>query len=138
MVLNDAAVKGQDAIGEFFFLPHTDDAEAFFFVNLFTLSEELSDKNIGELSTAVAAINTYIMAGSFAIDFSAGALVYKHAYEISVEYETDDEIIKECVDISMGTAFMTVDEYGHLLLEINDGKKTAKEVLGIFLDRIYK
>jgi hypothetical protein len=36
----------------------------------------------------------------------------------------------------MGTSFQTVDEYGGILLEVNDGKKTAKEVMNVFYEKL--
>ena len=130
MILQDAAAKDKEALGEFFFMPVQEEDEIQFFVNLLTLTEELSVDHIGDLSTVVAAINTYISCGAFAIDYAVKSLIYKCSYEMSVDADTDE--MKDNADISMGMAFQTVDQYGSILLEVNEGKKTAKEVMNIF------
>ncbi len=134
MILQDAAAKDKEALGEFFFMPIQEEDEVQFFVNLITLTEELSVDNIGDLSTVVAAINTYITGGAFAIDYSVKSLVYKHSYAMSVDADADE--MKVNADLCMGTSFQTVDEYGGILLEVNDGKKTAKEVMNVFYEKL--
>ncbi len=134
VMLENAAVDGQDALGEFFFLPSSEEDEVQFFVNLITLSEDLKEENIGGLATVTAALNSYVITGAFAIDYAAKSLVYKHTYEMPID--ADEERLRDGVDISMGASLQTVDNYGHFLIDVKEGRMTADDVLKIFFNQI--
>jgi hypothetical protein len=131
VVLEGGAADGYDASGEFFFLPGSEDDEVQYFVNLITLAEKLPEENLPELEAAVACINTYVLTGAFAIDVGAGSLVYKHTYEMPAGISK--ETVEDNVDLSMGTALNVVDNFGYLLIEVNEGKRKAESVVNFFL-----
>lgn len=120
-----------DSTGEFFFLPSKKDDEIQYFVNLITLSDNIPEGNVGELCASVAAINTYVLTGSFAVDFGAGSLVYKLVIPMAID--ADKELIADNVDLSMGLTFQAVTDYGYMLTEVCEGKRTAKSVIDLFV-----
>lgn len=124
------ALDGFDANGEYFFMPSKEGDEIQYFVNLVTLSEELNKDCLNELFAAVAAINTYVLTGTFAIDAGAGTLIYKHTYEMPIE--AGEDAIALGVDMSMGTAMQMVSDYAYLLIEINEGKRNAQSAIDLF------
>ena len=126
------AEDGFDADGEFFFLPSSEEDEIQFFINLITISENLPDANLSELCVAVSAINTYVVTGAFAIDPVAKSLIYKHSYEMMI---TEDEAkTLEDAELSMGTALEMVSNYAYMLVEVNEGKRSAESVIRMFAD----
>ena len=127
VILEEVAVDGLTSTGEFFFLPNKEDEELQFFVNLITISEELPKETMGELCAAVAAINTYVMTGAFAIDPVAGSLIYKHVYEMPIDLEKDS--VAGYVDMSMGTTIQMVQQYAYYLIDVKEGKRTAENVV---------
>jgi hypothetical protein len=40
-----------------------------------------------------------------------------------------DEALKDLVDLSMGTAVQTLQTFGYMLLEVNDGERNAESLL---------
>ncbi len=129
VVLEDAAVDGYDATGEFFFLPDTTE-DTQFLVSLITIAEELREETINELCIAVSGINTYMPIEAFSIDFLSRNLIFKHTYEIPLDL--DEEKLQERAELAMGTALQTVGEFGYILAEVNDGYRSGESVLQIF------
>jgi hypothetical protein len=127
--LEDSDVDGYDARGEFFFMPAAED-EIQYFENLITIADELHKETASELFVAVSAISLYIPAGTFAIDFVTGSLIYKHTYEMHAGL--DEQEIQENAELSVRTALSVVGEYGYLLAEVNDGKRSAESVIRLF------
>ena len=127
VILEEVAVDGLTSTGEFFFLPSKEDEEIQFFVNLITISEELPPETMGELCGAVAAINTYVTTGAFAVDPVAGSLIFKHVYEMPVDLDKDS--VANFVDLSMGTAIQMVQQYAYYLIEVKEGTRTAQNVI---------
>lgn len=134
VALNGAEEKMGNTTGEFFFLPSSEDDEIQYFVNLITLSETLPEGNLGELCAAVAAINTYVVAGGFAVDFGAGSLVYKLA--IPMPIDVSEEVMADNVDLTMGCALQAFADYGYLLTEVCDGERSAKSVIDLFMEQM--
>ncbi len=130
-VILSGADEIPDSTGEFFFLPSNKDDEIQYFVNLITLVESIPEDKIGELCASVAALNTYVLSGGFAIDFGAGSLVYKLVIPMSID--ADKEFVADNVDLSMGLTLQAVSEYGYLLIEVCDGKRTAKSIIDLFV-----
>ncbi len=127
VILDEVAADGLTSTGEFFFLPSKEDEDIQFFVNLITISEELPKETLGELCTAVAAINTYVTTGTFAIDLGAGSLIYKHVYEMPVDLDKDS--VADFSDMSMGTAIQMVQQFAYYLIEVKEGTRTAENVI---------
>jgi hypothetical protein len=127
VVLNNAVVEGKDALGEFFFLPVAEEGDLNFFVNLITISEDINEANIAELAAAVSAINTFITLGAFAVDYAAKSIVYRHTYEMPIDAERKK--IEDGIDLSMDMALHVLKDYGHLVLDVNDGKINSKELI---------
>ena len=125
-IFDDLAMEGLESSGEFFFLPNKEGEEIMFFVNLITISTELPESTLGELMAAVSVINTYILAGAFAIDPKAGTLVFKHVHEMPMDL--DEKTVTEYADISMGVAISMVQQYGYYLIEVKEGTRTAENV----------
>ncbi len=119
-----------DALGEFFFMPSEEDAEVQFFVNLITISEDLSQETLGELCIAISMLNTYITTGAFAVDPTSGSLIYKNsvAIPINISYEQT----KDYVNMAMGISIELVDGIAYMLEEVNEGKRDAKSVIDLF------
>ena len=131
IIMKDLAQDGEDARGEFFFMPGSDDDEMQFFVNLVTISSDLVAENLAELMGAVSIINTFIIAGCFAIDPAGGSLIYRHPTEMTLD--VDKDAMKERIDLSMGTAIQVVSQYAYVLLEVNEGKRKAETIPSLFL-----
>ena len=127
VLLEEVAVDGLTSTGEFFFLPNKEGEEIQYFVNLITISEELPDDTMNELCAAVASINTYVMTGAFAVDPVAGTLVYKHAYEMPIDLPKEQ--VADFVDMTMGITIQMVQQYAYYLIEVKEGKRTAKNVV---------
>ncbi len=122
---------GYDALGEFFFLPGNENDELQFFVNLITIQEELPEENLPELCVAVSAINTFIITGAFAIDAVSKSLVYKNTYAMPADITA--ETLQDNMELSMGLAVEVVRQFGYLLVEVNQGKRTAESVIDMFI-----
>ncbi len=121
----------EDALGEFFFLPGSDDDDVQFFVNLITILEDVSEKNFNELCATVAALNTYVVVGGFAIDFPARSVVYKNTYEMPID--CDFETMKNGVDMSMEISLKIVNQFAYILDEVNSGSRSAASVINLFV-----
>ncbi len=131
--LSGIAEDGLESIGEFFFHENEEDDQVQFFVNLITIAEELPDEHLNDLCIAIAAINAYIITGAFAIDFSNKSLIYKHTYEMPLPL--DKEKLHDNLDLSMGVAYQMVRDYGYMLVEINEGRRSVQSVVNYFLQR---
>ena len=118
---NDEALG--NARGEFFFLPVAPGDEVQYFVNLIILYESIPEENMGELALAVAALNTYAPAGTFAVDYPERCLVYKLSYPLPTAVSED--VLRDAVDLTMGSALQLVSDYAYLLTEVCDGKRSA-------------
>ncbi len=129
VVMEDSAVDGYDATGEFFFLPDTS-KDTQFLVSLITIADELHEETINELCIAVSGINTYMPIEGFAIDFLTKSLVFKHTYGIPLDLR--EEKLQERSELAIGTALQIVGEFGYLLAEVNDGIRSGESVLEIF------
>ena len=132
VLLENLAVDGLNSSGEFFFLPNQEDDEIQFFVNLITIAEELEDENLNELLGTLATINTFVTTGAFSVDPASKTLVYKLTYPMPIDLNND--AVKDYADMSMGLALQIVRDYGYMLIEINEGKRSAESVLGSFVD----
>ena len=117
------------ASGEFFFLPSSPGDEIQYFVNLITLIEGIPEENLDELCVAVAGINTYVTCGSFAVDFAAGNLIYKHVCPMIADAPEGN--IRENVDLSMGCAFQAVTDFGYLMTEVCEGIRSAESAIEV-------
>ncbi len=131
VLLADYVEDGLTSSAEFFFLPNKEDDELQFFVNLVTIAQDIAADRLNELCTAIAFINTYVIAGAFALDAAANTLVYKHSYEMPIDL--DGEKIRDNLDIAMGVAMKAVQEYGYLLVSVNEGRRTAESVIELLL-----
>ena len=131
VMLEDGVVDGMDAIGEFFFLESSGDDEIQFFVNIFTIAEDISDEKLAELAMAISVMNAYLPVGAFALDFQDKSLVYKHTYEMDMDI--DKVALKDGVDLSMSVAFQTVSDFGYLLIEVLEGKRDPISVISTFI-----
>ena len=129
LFLEDLAGPGNETIGEFFFLPFVDSdrADLQIFVNYFTIAEEITEENLSELLAAASILNATIPVGTFAVDAESKTLIYRHAYEMPLPLP--DETLKDLVDLSMGTAVQTLQSFGYMLLEVNDGARDAESLL---------
>lgn len=96
-------------------------------LNLETLNEE----NLGELYSAIAAINSFIPVGCFTVNPADGTLSYKHNYELPLEVGTN--VLKSSVDLCMSTAVLTVHQFAYLLVEIDEGARTAQSAIDALL-----
>jgi hypothetical protein len=128
-ILNSAE-DGYDAMGEFFFLPGPDDAEVQFFVNLITIADDLPEANLPELCVAISAINTYVVTGAFSIDVVSKSVVFKHTYEMPTD--ASEEVVSDNVDLAMGVTLQMLQNYGYMIVEVNEGKRTAQSVIDLF------
>lgn len=131
VLLEDGVVDGMDARGEFFFLESSEEDEIQFFVNIFTIAEEITDEKLAELAMAISVINAYLPVGTFALDFTEKSLVFKHTYEMGTEI--DKAVLKDGVDLSMSVAFQTVSDFGYLLIEVLEGRRDPISVISTFL-----
>jgi hypothetical protein len=129
LFLEDLTGAGNETIGEFFFLPFVDSdkADLQIFVNYFTIAEEIDEENLSELLAAASILNATIPVGAFAVDAESKSLIYRHAYEMPLPLS--DEALKDLVDLSMGTAVQTLQTFGYMLLEVNDGERNAESLL---------
>ena len=131
ILFEEAVVDGMDAAGEFFFLESAEDDEIQFFINLFTIAEDIFDEKFAELGMAVAVMNAYLPVGAFALDITEKSLVYKHTYEMGTDI--DKAAMKDNVDLSMTVAFQTVSDFGYLLIEVLEGQRDPVSVINTFL-----
>ncbi len=131
VIMSDFIVEGMEATGEFFFIPVAEDDEIQFFVNLITIAEDLDMERVPELGMAIAYMNTYLPVGAFALDVTENTLVYKHTYEMGTEIGEDR--MRDNVDLSMGVAFQAVSDFGYLLIEVLEGKRSAQSVIEMFV-----
>ncbi len=131
VILQDFAVDGMDATGEFFFIHTEEDDDIQYFVNLITIAEDLQGDRLGELGMAIAYMNTYIPVGAFALDITENTLVYKHTYEMGTGIDKD--AIKDNVDLCMGVALQAVSDFGYMLIEVLEGRRDAQSVIESFI-----
>ncbi len=127
VIMEDFAAEGQESTGEFFFMPTGERDDLQIFCNAITIAEELSGENRNELFNAVMVINAITPVGCFIINPESGALVYKHNYEIPLAL--DQNVVKMLVDACMSAAFKTVEQMAYLLIDVNEGTRTAQNVI---------
>ena len=131
VVMMDGIDAGlDDMTSEFFFLPSEEEDEVQFFISLITVETELNQENIGELLKAVATINTYFVAATFAIDAVAGSLVYKLSYPMAISRANKEDMLLD-VELSTGTAMQMVESFAYLLCEVNAGTRDSDSVIEI-------
>ena len=132
VLMDDVAEEGLESTGEFFFMPTLSDNEDIqIFCNVITILERLNEKNLGELYSAIAAINSFIPVGCFTVNPADGTLIYKHNYELPLE--VGNKVLKGSVDLCMSTAVLTVRQFAYLLVEIDEGTRTAQSAIDALL-----
>ena len=128
VVLDGIGFGGEEAIGEFCFLPvSSEEAEVQYFTAVITIADELDTERIGELFEAMSYINFKVPAGSYSIDKDRSFLVYKLTTPLSIGLSED--ALYEQVNISMGTATAMADLYMDLLLRILENEITLQDVI---------
>ena len=130
LVMEELAEDGLTSTGEFFFKPVlADDEDIQLFCNIITILEEPDEQNLGELYSAIIALNALIPVGCFAINLETGALIYRHNYEMPLSLDT--ESLRASVDLCMSAAFATVQQFSYLLIEVNEGARKAQSVIDV-------
>ena len=128
VVLDGIGFGGEEAIGEFCFLPLlSDDTEVQYFSSVITIADELDEDCPETLYEAMSYINFQMASGSFCIDRDHSFLVYKLTVPVSVS--VTDEALYEQVSMYMGTATAMADKYMDLLLRILDKELTLNDVI---------
>ena len=132
ILFDDLAAEGLENLGEFFFMPTINpDEDMQIFTNIITILEEMDDGRLPELAMAIAILNGLIPIGSFAIDAADGTLIYRHSYEMPISFEK--ETLKDCVELAMGAAADTVSKFAYMLVEVNEGERSAASVFDYFI-----
>ena len=128
VVLDGIGFGGEEAIGEFCFLPLiSDETEVQYFSSVISIADELDEDSLQILYEAMSYINFRMMGGSFCIDQNHSFLVYKLTVPVSVLLT--DEALYEQVNMYMGTATAMADQYMDLLLRMLDKELTLNDVI---------
>ena len=125
-VFPSLAKEGAQADGEFLFMPTQEGDELQFFVSIINLAQEIPEETEYELYAAMGLLNFYLTDGCFAIEPGNGGLVYKNS--ISMGIDEDAEAVEEHMNRSMTMAIQMVDKFAELLLDVIDGRRTAKDL----------
>lgn len=117
----------EDVMGEFFFMPETEGQteEILRFNCIFTLTENLEEKQLPDLYEAAGILNYYTEAGTFAVNKTGGMLVYRNSLALPAEMDTEKalELIVTNVLFSMNVSERFVD----ILLQVNDGRMDIED-----------
>ena len=128
VVLDGIGFGGEEAIGEFCFLPIiSDEAKVQYFSSVISIADELDENCLEILYEAMSYINFQMACGSFCIDRNHSFLVYK--LTVPVQVSVTDEALYEQVSMYMGTATAMADQYMDLLLRILDKEITLNDVI---------
>ncbi len=136
VMFDEIGMDGNEALGEFFFLPLRDTGELNLepkvqhFMAVITIAEELESDHFPELYEAMSYINSIIPCGAYYIDMDKKFLSYKMTVPLPIEL-SEEEVYKE-IHIITATALSMVDLHIDLLLDLMDGETTLdyiKEVL---------
>ncbi len=129
--LDDIVADGVQSYGEFFFLPIDSETEGIqVYVNLITVLEEVDEKNVSELITAIAILNAFLPLGAFAYNPSEKTLIFRYSHVMSADL-SDDELKTE-MDRSMNVSIQTIENFAYMLVEVNDGERDTQSIVALF------
>ena len=128
VVLDGIGFEGEEAIGEFCFIPMaSDEAEVQYFTSVISIADEIEDDTLSALFEAMSYINFSVTCGSFSIDMNHSFLVYKLTVPMPVDIS--DETLYDQVNLYMGTATAMADQYMDLLLRMIEKELTLDDII---------
>ena len=128
VALEDYGIRGDDALGEFFFLEWEDGApDVLYFSSVITLEEEMENTHLPELYEAMAKLNFYLPAGCFAVNAAGRTLVFKLMAQIPAE-QTESEILRQ-MNITAAHALELAEPYAGILEGIARGHNELAEIM---------
>lgn len=111
---------------EFFFMPFEDE-DMLYFSSVITVTDEIAQEEVADLSLAVARINFDLPCGSFSVSPDGESLVYK--YTVPVPGSVDESIQKDIMLTSIDAAINVVDRFeGYLALAL-EGNLSTKDLV---------
>ncbi len=125
--LDDLAIEGTQATGEFFFVPmDEEEAGMQIFMSVFTLIEEVEEENLGEMIKAISILNAYVPMGAFAYDPSGRVVLFKCSQVMPITLSVME--MQARVEMSMDMAMRVVGRFGYLVYEVGEGIRKASSV----------
>ncbi len=134
VVFDEIGMNGEEAFGEFFFLPLTGEGDieqkVQHFIAVITIADDLETEHLPELYEAMSYINAQLIAGSYSIDLEKRFLAYKMTVPLPMNMP-EEELYKE-INIIISNSMTFVDLHIDLLTDLIDGDTDLdhiKEVL---------
>ncbi len=122
-----------DTLGECFFLPLGNDADVSYFTTIITIIDEMEPDDATQFAEAVARINFFIPAGTFAIDEEESGLVFKYAVPIMND-ASDEEKLKYMLT-AFNASLGIVDKYEGYLMLVATGELDPEKMMDLILGR---
>lgn len=132
ILINEFGNNMEDAMGEFFFMPAIEGREedAFYFNCVLTLTENLTEERLPDLYEAIAILNYYTEAGTFAVSKAGDMLVYRNS--IAVPLEMSDETALELISENIAFSLNASERFADVLFRVSDGRMSMEEFRGLF------
>lgn len=126
----DFGMKNDEIMGEFYFMDMPGVTQSQYFVCTLTLTENLEQGYLEELSYVISMVNCYLPYGAFSFDLSNSMLVYKLTNILPVDM-TEDQLFDQ-VNICMGHAIEMTQKYIDTILDLSEGALSIEEALEDF------
>lgn len=118
-------VENQPVTCEMLFLPKDEDDKAYTFNILFTLTDNVNEKNLGILMAATSMINFYLPFGSFILNTQGGILVFKQA--LVLPEDVGIHTAMKMIDTIVGRSLDMVDNQIDYFIRLSDGRMSLEE-----------
>ena len=127
VILDEIGDPDDDAFGEYYFTPISEDDNVQYFNAIITITEDIPEDRLPSLYEVMSYINFTIPAGCFAIDKDHNFLSYR--LTLPMPLSTGREQIYEFMNIAAGNSAAVTDAYMGVFTDIIKGRMSPGEVI---------